>query len=248
MNTTGANWRLWSKRQLHSQRFANFLHCHALVNLIGAWTLVFWYMLVIGLCNVSIISYIVLFWHLTVENSTFNNPMQLKRTPELFVFSVFSDIGGFTCEVPIISAPPSNHIGAKSVPPQSHRRHLQICNKMYFSKLQNVFVQIEKCICQSLPTDNHIGATFRFAAKSHFDKKLWHIAKILRWQCICTLISPILWGECKKSKTGYFPLETLTFAFVLLFPLALFIFFSDGVHCTWVETYCPSNYPSTGHI
>ena len=193
MNTTGANWRLWSKRQLHSQRFADFLHCHALVNLIGAWTLVFWYMLLIGLCNVSIISYIVLFWHLTVENSTY-----IQQSNTIEENTGFSDIGGFTCEVPIISAPPSNHIGAKSVPPQSHRRHLQICNKMYFSELQNVFVQIEKCICPSLPNGNHIGATFRFAAKSHFDKKLWHIAKILRWRCICTLISPILWGECKK--------------------------------------------------
>ena len=142
MNTTGANWRLWSKRQLHSQRFADFLHCHALVNLIGAWTLVFWYMLLIGLCNVSIISYIVLFWHLTVENSTY-----IQQSNTIGENTEFSDIGGFTCEVPIILAPPSNHIGAKSVPPQSHRRHLQICNKMYLSELQIVFVRIAECIC-----------------------------------------------------------------------------------------------------
>ena len=53
--------------------------------------------------------------------------------------------------------------------------------------------------------------------------------------------SPILWGECKRSKTGYFPLETLTFACFLLFPRA-FSFLGGALHVDWNI----SNYPSTG--
>ena len=86
MNTTGANWRLWSKRQLHSQRFANFLHCHGHVNLTdatGAWTprprvLVH---AAFGLAFAkSLLS--VMFWYNAVENSAFNNPIQQQKEEE----------------------------------------------------------------------------------------------------------------------------------------------------------------------
>ena len=119
----------------------------------------------------------------------------------MLVFSVFSDIGGFTCEVPIISAPPSNHIGAKSVPPQSHRRRLQICKKMYLFELPNVFVKIEKCICPSLPTGNHIGATFRFAAKSHFDiSQKEGLIRTTMW-CGLEIVRTTLWCGLEIVRT-----------------------------------------------
>ena len=220
MNTTGANWRLWSKRQLHSQRFANFLHCHALVNLIGAWTLVFWYMLVIGLCNVSIISYIVLFWHLTVENSTF---------PYFLILAVsHARCQSYRRHLAIISAPslfPRNHIGAtfrfatKCISPNC---------RMYLSKLKNVFVKVcPPAIISAPPSDLLQKVTLT----KNFDisQKSFDGGAFVHW-------SPLLYSEesVKSQKLDIFPWKHLRLHLFFYFHLhSSFSFLRGALHVGW---------------
>ena len=99
------------------------------------------------------------------SNTIFSDAVGIICIVLIFVFAVylphFAILADLTREVPITWAPPSNHIGAKSAPRQSHRRHRQICNKMYLSRLKKMYLSAhEQSHRRHLPfccKKNHFG-------------------------------------------------------------------------------------------
>ena len=138
----------------------------------------------------------------------------------------------------IISAPslfPRNHIGAAF-----RFAKKCICSncRMYLSKLKNVFVQVcPPAITSAPPSDLLQKVTLTYRKNPSM---VMHLYTDLPYS-----------EESVKmhggQKLDIFPSKHLRLHLFFYFHLH-FSFSFLGVHCTWVETYCPSNYPSTRHI